>query len=175
MFKRQFGYVMTIYPHRDAFFKSSYTLSESVVRLASRVKDRRLIKRFEGGVFGTVKPEKVILQHFHPFRLYAGFLRFHGSFSERNGFAELSGKFEIPKCGRVWMNTWFVAALILFCFPFIFEISEYASSAISTLSIFMIFLWIFMIFISYRRGKIDDIEYISREINAALMTEQRHE
>jgi len=81
----------------------------------------------------------------------------------------------VPKCGRVLMNTWFVVTIILLCLPYIFEISEPASAAILTLSVFMIFLWIIMILISYRRGKIDDIEYISREINDAIVTKRRHE
>ena len=166
---------MTIYPHRNASFKSSYTLSESVSRLSSRVKNRRLIRRFEGGIFVTVEPEKVILQHLHPFRFYAGFLQFSGSFSEKNGAIQLSGRFEVPKCGRVLMNTWLAMSIILLCLPYIFEISEPASTTILTLFVFMMFLWIFMILVSYRRGKIDDIEYISRKINDALVTERRHE
>ena len=166
---------MTIYPHRDASFKSSYTLSESVARLFSRVKNRRLIRRLEGGIFGTVEPEKVILQHLHPLRFYAGVMQFRGTFSERNGSTQLSGRFEVPKCGRVLMNTWFVVTIILLCLPYIFEISEPASAAILTLSVFMIFLWIIIILIIYRRGKIDDIEYISREINDAIVTKRRHE
>jgi len=153
---------MTIYPHRDASFKSSYTLSESVARLFSRVKNRRLIR-------------SLLPQHLHPLRFYAGVMQFRGTFSERNGSTQLSGRFEVPKCGRVLMNTWFVVTIILLCLPYIFEISEPASAAILTLSVFMIFLWIIMILISYRRGKIDDIEYISREINDAIVTKRRHE
>lgn len=61
--------------------------------------------RLKGGVLGIVTPDKVTLQHLGPFRLYAGLLRFTGSFSQSGGTVSLSGKFEVNNPTGSWHDT----------------------------------------------------------------------
>lgn len=159
---------MSVYPYRDVCFQSRYSVSDSISRLSRSVKNNRFIERLKGGILGTVNPDKVILRNApRPFRIYVGFLQFNGSFSEKNVATELTGRFEIPKCARVLMNIWLIVSVILFCLPYVFDISEAANVATLTLSVFLLLLWLLMLLLSYQRGKLD-IEKISQTIKDAF-------
>lgn len=110
--------------------------------------------------------DEVILQHLSPFRFYAGFLRFKGAFSEDRGSVNLEGKFEINN--PFLMNVWFIVSVFFFILLYIFHTSEVASLSLLTFSVLMLIIWLFLIFIGYRRGKIDDIDKISSTIIDSL-------
>lgn len=157
---------MHIYPYKNIQFQSKYTLAESILRLSAHVAKNDIVGRLKGGVLGSVTKDKVFLMHLSPWRFYAGFLRFKGTFKNEGGVVILCGNFEINK--PILMNAWIVLSILLFISQYIFQISEVASLSLMTLSVLMLLVWIFLLFIGYRRGKIDDIGKISSTITESL-------
>jgi len=59
------------------------------------------MERLKGGLFGSVDPNKVLLWHLNPPHPYSGSIWFRGSFVEKNGHTELSGRFGRAKGGAL--------------------------------------------------------------------------
>lgn len=106
--------------YKDASFKSKHALADSILRLSACVKPNRPIERLKGGLFGSVDPNNVLLWHLNPPHPYSGSIWFKGSFVEKNGYTELSGRFEIPKPTRVLLNALLVVSILLLLFSYLY-------------------------------------------------------
>jgi hypothetical protein len=164
--------VVSLYPpYRDARFENKYPVSESVSRLSARVKKRSSlsIPFTEAGVFGTVKPGEVSLFYVKPWSWYSRMITFTGSFTEKNGSAVLSGRFELSGY-RVIMNLLLVATIFFFLFPFISNMSESLRESFFAIPASMLIVWIVSVLMGWRCWHLRkiEIEYISRTINGAF-------
>ena len=150
----------SIYLNKYASYGTKYSLTDAVAHVACRVKKDNFRNRLQGGIFGTVKPDKVILRHFHLWKLFSGGVRFEGAFTKKNGAVVLEGRFQLPQIARVFMNSWFMVTIFLFC---------YSLSRVEFISIpvAMFALWLGNLFIIGSWGK-SDIEYVSQTITDAL-------
>jgi hypothetical protein len=150
----------SIYPNTYASYGTKYSLTDAVAHVAGRVKKDNFPNRLQGSILGTVKPDKVILRHFHLWKLFSGAVRFEGAFIKKDGVVVLEGRFQLPQIARVFMNFWLMVIIFLFC---------YSLSRVEFISIpvAMLALWLGNLFIIGRWGK-SDIEYVSQTITDAL-------
>ena len=158
--KRSFS----LYPNRDACFESNHSISDSVSRLSAMLNRNTWKTLFEVSIVGTVSPSAVTIYYD---RRSLG-LVFKGAFSERNGSAVLSGRFEVPRFARIFYDSWLLGSILLFVFPFIHFRTDAPRYAFLALPIFFLLFWFANVFLSYRNGQ-RDIEYISQVINEALL------
>jgi hypothetical protein len=150
----------SIYLNKYASYGTKHSLSDAVTHVAGRVKKDNWRSRLQGGIFGTVKPDKVILRHFHPWKLFSGGVQFEGSFTKKNGAAVLEGRFQLPKIARVFMNSWLMVTIFLLCYSL-------TKVELISIPVVMLVLWLGNLFIIRSWGK-SDIEYVSQTIIDAL-------
>ena len=159
--------MISVYFHKDAFFKSKHSLADSILRLSACVKPNRPLERLKGGLFGSVDHSKVLLWHLNPPHPYSGSIWFRGSFVEKNGYTELSGRFETPKPTRFLLNALLIVSILSLLFLYLYEMSESARLDLLILPFVLLVIWVVMVF-CFRRGKTFDIEYISKMIETAF-------
>ncbi len=151
---------ISIYPQKCVSWESKYKLSDAIDHLAASVRKDNLGSRFQEGILGSVESERVILRYFHPWKEFSGWIRFEGSFKEKNNGTVLEGSFCLSKLSRVLMNSWFGVVILLFCYGLL----EFDLMAIPAL---MVTLWLSTLFVIWRWGKVD-IERISEVVNISL-------
>ena len=155
--------MILIYPKKHASFESKYPVSDAIARLSAIVKDddwRTRLLLLQEGILGSVKPERVILRYFHPWNEVSGWIRFEGSFKEKNSGTVLEGNFCISKHSRVFMNSWLAVIIFLFCYSLLkFELMA--------IPVLMITFWLSTRFVIWRWGNLD-IEHISQVIDVTL-------
>ncbi len=152
--------MISIYPNKHASFESKYALSDAIAHLSAKVKNDDLRSRRQGDILGSVQPERVILRYFHPWNEVSGWIRFEGSFKEKNSGTVLKGNFCISKHSRVFMNSWLAVIIFLFCYSLLkFELMA--------IPVLMITLWLSTRFVIWRWGNVD-IEHISQVIDVTL-------
>ena len=159
--------MISVYFHKDACFKSRHSLADSISRLSGCVKSNRPMERLKGGLFGSVEPNKVLLWHLNPPHPYSGSIWFRGSFVEKNGYTELSGRFEIPRPTRLLLNAMLIVSFLLLIFSYLYEMNESVRFDLLILPMILLVVWVAMVFCSHR-GKTIDIEYISKMMESAF-------
>ena len=152
--------MISIYPNKHASFESKYALSDAIAHLSAKVKNDDRRSRGQGGILGSVKPERVILRYFNLWKDYSGYIQFEGIFKEKKGGTVLEGSFYLSKRSRVFMNSWLAINIFLFSYSLL-------KLELMLLSVCMFILWLGFLFVIWRGRKLD-IEYISEVINAAL-------
>jgi len=157
---------ISFYPEKEASFSSKYSIFEAVDRLSSKL-DLRVFRTFsKGGIVGTVKPEEVLLRYHRPW--FCHYIVFRGTFSVRNDSVVLSGKFESSKPVQIFMTSFLLCTIFLFCFPFIFIENNSAKYDFLVIPICIALIWIAN-FCFYRRLWRRDFDYLNKTINSALL------
>jgi hypothetical protein len=152
--------MISIYPNKHASFESKYALSDAIANLSAKVKNDDRRSRGQGGILGSVKPERVILRYWNLWMDYSGWIQFEGSFKEKKGGTVLEGSFCITKGSRVFMNSWLAINIFLFSYSLL-------KLELMVLSVCMFILWLGFLFVIWR-GREQNIENISEVVNAAL-------
>ena len=157
---------ISFYPAKEALFPSKYSLSEAVERLSSKLDLRGFRTFLEGRIIGTVKPEEVFFRYHRPWFCY--YTVFRGTFSVRNDSVVLSGKFESSKPVQIFMGSFLLCTIFLFCFPFIFMRNSSIKYDFLVIPICMALIWIANLYFS-RRLWGTDFDYLNKTITSALL------
>jgi len=152
--------MISIYPNKHASFESKYALSDAIAHLSAKVKNDDLRSRIQGGILGSVKPERVILRYWGLWTDYSGWIQFEGLFKEKKGGTVLEGSFCIAKGSRVFMNSWLVINIFLFSYSLL-------KLELMALSVCMFILWLGFLFFIWRGVELN-IKNISEVVNVAL-------
>lgn len=158
--------MISLYPCKDAFFQSTHSISESVSLLSEKVKRDTIGAFFHCGITGKVTPEIVVLRNFRFWFPHS--LLFKGSFSIKNKQAFLSGKFEVTKSTRIFMNFLLICMALLFLFPFVFSHGASIRYDFWAIPLVILLLW-FANYLLYWSLWKTDIQYISKTINDTLL------
>lgn len=152
--------MISIYPNKHASFESKYALSDAIAHLSAKVKNDDLRSRIQGGILGSVKPERVILRYWGLWTDYSGWIQFEGLFKEKKGGTVLEGSFCIAKGSRVFMNSWLAINIFLFSYSLL-------KLELMALSVCMFILWLGFLFFIWRGVELN-IKNISEVVNVAL-------
>lgn len=155
---------MKLYLKKYESYESDYSLSDAIAGLSGKVKSGNWLNWLQGGIFGSVKSDSVILRYYRLYYRPLNFLSlgisFKGSFTEQHGVTTLKGRFSLPMVTRAFMSSWLILTVFLLF---------YSLSNIDLLPIpfFLFLVWFANIFLINRLGK-SDIQRVSQMLSDAL-------
>jgi hypothetical protein len=158
--------LISLCPEREVSFRSNHSVTEAVKKLSARLQAETLHTKLKGGIFGIVRPEKVLLKYYRPWLGY--YIVFTGTFSMQKDSVLLSGRFESSKPIQVANLCWLLCIIFFFCFPFMFISNSAIVYDFLAIPIVILLIWVcnFAFYCRLWRG---GVHCVIKTINDALL------
>jgi len=153
---------MKLYLKKYESYESNYPLSVAIARLSSKVKSDNWRNWLQGGIFGSVKSDSVILRYYRPLNFLSVGIRFNGSFTEKHGVTTLTGKFSLPMLMWAFMTSWIILTVFLLFYSL-------DNVELLPIPVFMFLFWCANIALISRLGK-SDIQRVSQILSDTLQS-----